>query len=174
MKNLKAIAKELASINDELLKKFGSESYSIRKVIQHQIEALTKISESEKRNVRREKKIWTKEMLQAELTPFLHQYGKDMLNDFYKYWTEADSSGKLRINDSKQKYFDVSRRLITWRNNNKTKYNGTTNNQSAPNVGNDIVRQIMGLPPSMFAGERVQESEPQLFEGNFDNFEQLD
>lgn len=51
------------------------------------------------------------------LKPYLSLYGKDMLNNFFLYWTEPTKSGnKLRFD--LQKTWDVARRLRTWNNNN--------------------------------------------------------
>ena len=50
------------------------------------------------------------------LTPFLEIYGRDMLNDFFAYWTEPNKSKtklKWELNDT----WDVSRRLKTWAKN---------------------------------------------------------
>ena len=51
------------------------------------------------------------------------QYDNDMLEDFIKYWTETNSSGtKFRRED--EKFFDIGRRLSTWKKNTKNKKNG--------------------------------------------------
>ena len=53
-----------------------------------------------------------------KLKPFLDKYGKDMLNDFYRYWTEMNDNGK-KMRFEMEKVFQVSARLVTWdRNNN--------------------------------------------------------
>lgn len=56
------------------------------------------------------------------LKPFLSTYGRDMLSDFYKYWTEPNKSG-TKFKQEMLKTWDVSRRLETWSRNdfNKTK-----------------------------------------------------
>jgi Ni,Fe-hydrogenase III component G len=47
------------------------------------------------------------------LKPFLDLYGKEMLNDFYFYWTEhGDKDKKMRY--EKQTSFNVELRLRTW------------------------------------------------------------
>jgi len=47
------------------------------------------------------------------LKPFLNDYGKDMLNDFYFYWTEhGEKDKKMRF--EKEKSFDIKLRLRTW------------------------------------------------------------
>lgn len=58
------------------------------------------------------------------LTPFIDTYGKEMLREFFNYWTEKNEGGK-KMRFEMQKVFDVSKRLITWKNRNKTfKHNG--------------------------------------------------
>jgi len=49
------------------------------------------------------------------LHQFLEKYGKDMLNEFYMYWTEHNEEGKkLRYQFAKNQPFNLERRLITW------------------------------------------------------------
>ena len=57
------------------------------------------------------------------LVPFLGEYGKDMLNDFYLYWTEQTPKGKMRYEE--QSAFSLARRLTTWRNNQRRYENGS-------------------------------------------------
>lgn len=58
------------------------------------------------------------------LEPFRYTYTADMLNKFYSYWTEhGPKDRKMRF--EKQTSFDVKKRLITWRDNQK-KFNGTS------------------------------------------------
>ena len=55
------------------------------------------------------------------LKPFLEEYGKDLLNDFYFYWTEhGENDKKLRF--EKEKTFGISQRLRTWYNRNPNQY----------------------------------------------------
>lgn len=57
---------------------------------------------------------------QESLRPFLDVYGRDLLNDFYAYWTEPNKS-KTKMRYELEKTWDVARRLNTWsRNNFKT------------------------------------------------------
>lgn len=51
------------------------------------------------------------------LQPFLDKYGKEMLNDFYLYWTEKGEKEK-KYRWQKQKTWDLSRRLQRWDKNN--------------------------------------------------------
>jgi hypothetical protein len=54
------------------------------------------------------------------LKPYLDVYGKDMLNDFYLYWTEPTNNGN-KFRRELQKTWDVARRLKTWSSNNFNK-----------------------------------------------------
>ena len=54
-----------------------------------------------------------KEWLKKGLEPFLEKYGREVLNDFYLYWTEPNETG-VKIRYESQKFFDISRRLSTW------------------------------------------------------------
>lgn len=55
-----------------------------------------------------------------KLKPYLEKYGSDMLNDFYRYWTEMNDGGK-KMRFEMEKVFQVSGRLITWHKNNLNK-----------------------------------------------------
>ena len=52
----------------------------------------------------------------STLEPFLNIYGKDLLNDFYKYWTEPNKSN-TKFKQEMQKTWSLERRLETWSNN---------------------------------------------------------
>ena len=52
------------------------------------------------------------------LRPYLDQYGRDMLNDFCRYWTEHNEGGK-KMRFEMQKVFNIKMRLITWHKNTK-------------------------------------------------------
>ena len=53
------------------------------------------------------------------LTPYLDLYGKDMLNEFFSYWTEYGEND-FKVRYQKEKSFSVERRLSTWSNRNKS------------------------------------------------------
>lgn len=53
------------------------------------------------------------------LKPFLLIYGKDLLNDFYGYWTQHGENDRKFLAE-KQKSFGIERRLETWKRNEKT------------------------------------------------------
>jgi hypothetical protein len=70
----------------------------------------------------------------STLKPFLDTYGKDMLNDFYSYWTEPNKSN-TKFRQEQEKNWDLNRRLKTWLNNNK-KFGNIETNPYAPKKGN--------------------------------------
>lgn len=53
------------------------------------------------------------------LKPFLPTYGKDMLNDFYKYWTEPNKSNS-KFKMELEKTWSLDRRIETWAKNDKS------------------------------------------------------
>jgi len=62
------------------------------------------------------------------LLPHLEKYGKDILNEFYAYWTEhGESDRKMRF--EKQTSFSITRRLSTWKKN-ENKFSSNEKNKS--------------------------------------------
>ena len=50
------------------------------------------------------------------LSEFKEKYASSLLNDFFGYWSEINvKSDTMRFED--QKYFEISKRLITWKRN---------------------------------------------------------
>lgn len=70
-----------------------------------------------------------------KLKPYLEKYGKDMLNDFYRYWTEMNDGGK-KMRFEMEKVFQVSGRLVTWEKNNKHRYKKASNLPVGMNLQN--------------------------------------
>ena len=70
------------------------------------------------------------------IKPFLSTYGRDMLSDFYKYWTEPNKSG-TKFKQEMLKTWDVSRRLETWSRNDFNKKN--------PDQKKELVQQTIKL-----------------------------
>lgn len=81
----------------------------------------------------------TKEFYNS-LIPYVSTYGKDMVREFFDYWSEPNKSGsKLRF--EQEKTWDLSRRLARWSNHNKEyksnedKKNRPNNNTAAQRIG---------------------------------------
>lgn len=58
------------------------------------------------------------------LKPYLPKYGKEFLNEFYKYWTEPNKSNS-KFKMELEKTWSLERRLETWAKNDK-QFNKTT------------------------------------------------
>ncbi len=59
-----------------------------------------------------------KEKFASTLEPFLPIYGKEILNEFYKYWTEPNKSN-TKFKQELEKTWSLERRLETWAKNDK-------------------------------------------------------
>lgn len=76
-----------------------------------------------------------------KLVPFVGEgagkFHKDMVRAFYEYWTEPSVDGTLmRMEDKKNKYFDIARRLATWKRREPVSFKPTLtqNGQQQPPV----------------------------------------
>lgn len=74
----------------------------------------------------------------STLEPFLQTYGRDLLNDFYKYWTEPNKSG-TKFRQELEKTWSLERRLETWAKNDKNFTNGKSNNNNGSNANSGKV-----------------------------------
>ena len=52
-----------------------------------------------------------------KLIPYMKQYGKALIREFFDYWTEHNENGK-KMRFEKEKTFEISRRLARWSKNN--------------------------------------------------------
>lgn len=76
-----------------------------------------------------------------KITPYVGQYEKAMLNDFYAYWTEKNENGK-KMRFEMEKVFDVGRRIATWAKNDKNYNNGK---QATVTASQDRQQRIEGV-----------------------------
>ncbi len=60
-----------------------------------------------------------KNEFKISLEPFLETYGKDILNNFFRYWTEPNIS-KTKMRFEMEKTWDLHRRLKYWASNDKS------------------------------------------------------
>lgn len=73
--------------------------------------------------------IYRKSRFADILKPFVEIYGKEMMNEFFAYWTEHGPNDK-KMRYEKEKSFDASLRLQRWNRNNlnsKSNTNGKSN-----------------------------------------------
>lgn len=76
----------------------------------------------------------------ATLSPFLETYGADLLNDFYRYWTEPNKSQTM-FKQEMEKTWDLSRRLETWAKNDKKNF---AKNNAQKNRGSEVIIDTFG------------------------------
>lgn len=62
----------------------------------------------------------------STLKPFTEKYGREMIKDFYEYWTEPNKSN-TKFRQESEKNWSVERRLSTWSKNNINFKNLSTN-----------------------------------------------
>lgn len=81
-----------------------------------------------------------KQAFLLDLSEFKDQYNRNLLNEFYSYWTEHGKNDK-KMRFEKQKSFSLSRRLTTWKKN-ENKFN---NGKSDTNTGQSALDWVDGL-----------------------------
>lgn len=82
-----------------------------------------------------------------ELIPYVSVYGKEMVRDFFEYWTEKNESG-TQFRKQREKTWNTSHRLRMWakQENKFGKYGCNTSNQSTPQQrANDVAELIARL-----------------------------
>jgi hypothetical protein len=75
------------------------------------------------------------------LKPYFETYGKDMLNDFYLYWTEHGLKDK-KLRFEKERTFGLERRLLTWSKNN---FGNQQKDESTDNYMSHVMKQVNQL-----------------------------
>lgn len=69
-----------------------------------------------------------------KLIPYIEQYGKVLIREFFDYWTEHNENGK-KMRFEKEKTFEISRRLARWSNRNS---NNAKSSRSSLPVGMNL------------------------------------
>jgi len=62
-------------------------------------------------------------LFMEKIATHLDSYPKEMLRNFYDYWTEKNDGGR-RMRFEMEKVFDIKKRLVTWSKREKEKING--------------------------------------------------
>lgn len=110
---------------DEQLDEFQQTSEKRRKAANKRWNDASALQEQSKSNAIREEKIREDKKKSIEdrkrefynsLTPYLKEYGKDMIRAFYEYWSEHGENDK-KFRKEKEKSFSLKRRLSTWKQN---------------------------------------------------------
>lgn len=72
------------------------------------------------------------------------KYSKEMLREFYNYWTEMNDGGK-KMRFEMQKIFGLGRRLATWKSNEDKKINGNGKQNKGTSRGSDAKVEYKGF-----------------------------
>ena len=84
------------------------------------ISTIAKIAVNDNVNVNVKEKVIDinirKHKFASSLQPYLEKYGKDLLNEFYLYWTETTLNNK-KLKFELEKTFSLDRRLSNWSKN---------------------------------------------------------
>lgn len=77
----------------------------------------------------------------SALKPFIDKFGKTMLNDFYRYWTEPNKSN-TKFRYELEKTWDLERRLDTWAKKDSTFTKGANFQQKPDTLKNINIDDI--------------------------------
>lgn len=97
------------------------ESLGIRKLVKGEKKGTDNPHRREEKSIeekKREDLVARKKAFSDTLSPYLKTYGKEMLNDFYLYWTEPNKSN-TKVRWELEKTWSLPRRLSTWAGNDK-------------------------------------------------------
>jgi hypothetical protein len=72
----------------------------------------------------------------------LDNYPKEMLREFYDYWTEKNDGGR-QLRFEMQKVFDIKKRLITWSKNEKKGHGNSKKRESAADLAKAFGERVM-------------------------------
>ena len=73
----------------------------------------------------------------------LETFGKDLLNNFFHYWTEHNDEGKkMRFEYAKNQPFNVKRRLTSWQSRNKENANFKGNKKRGEGVDAEYMNEL--------------------------------
>lgn len=124
--------------------------------------------ENIKRNGREEDKLETRQKkFYDSLIPFLDKYPKEMIRDFYDYWSEPNQT-RTKMRYEMQATWETSRRLITWaKNNDKFKNNNNGRNRTNTEKFYDTIKSSSEF--SKHLHEELERKQQQTAMGVGDN-----
>lgn len=76
------------------------------------------------------------------LVPYVGKYPKEMIRDFYDYWSETDRGVKPKMRFEKQTSWELSKRLARWERNNRPRGVAPAHATSRLDQYKEIARQI--------------------------------
>lgn len=109
-------AGHISKVNSENGKK-GAEAKAIAKrLLSDRSAKLSKEEQEEEQEIKKNNIDSRKLKFADTLKPFVEKYGKEMIRDFYDYWTEPNKSNS-KFRQELEKVWDLKKRLNTWSNN---------------------------------------------------------
>lgn len=81
----------------------------------------------------------------ANLFQYRFEFGSGMTKEFYDYWTEHNEGGRLmRFEMAKNQPFNIKRRLVTWKRNQKNYGKSQKDSGATPDTIADIYANKFG------------------------------
>lgn len=145
--NNQVITKEKPNNNQTITKRNQTEPKEKDKVKDIQKETTTNVVA--KKDAAKAATLSRKEEFYNSLIPYVEMYGKDMVRDFFDYWSEMNKS-ETKMRFEQQPTWEISKRLSTWAK--REKINGNRNNQ------NERDSQQRKLNSAVAVATRVQEA----------------
>lgn len=145
--NNQTITKEKPNNNQTITKRNQTEPKEKDKVKDIQKETTTNVVA--KKDAAKAATLSRKEEFYNSLIPYVEMYGKDMVRDFFDYWSEMNKS-ETKMRFEQQPTWEISKRLSTWAK--REKINGNRNNQ------NERDSQQRKLNSAVAVATRVQEA----------------
>lgn len=145
--NNQVITKEKPNNNQTETKRNQTEPKEKDKVKDIQKETTTNVVA--KKDAAKAATLSRKEEFYNSLIPYVEMYGKDMVRDFFDYWSEMNKS-ETKMRFEQQPTWEISKRLSTWAK--REKINGNRNSQ------NEQDSQQRKLNSAVAVATRVQEA----------------
>ena len=108
LKSAEIRKRNATSVNECSISSTDSVSVNVSDSVNESVNVIVKENNIESRKLK----------FASTLKPFLLTYGKDFLNDFYKYWTVPNKSN-TKFKQELEKTWSLERRLETWAKNEK-------------------------------------------------------
>ena len=113
-----------------------------------------KISQAGKLDAARAATLKRKEEFYNSLIPYVDRYGKDMVRDFFDYWSEMNKS-RTKMRYEKQETWEVALRLATWSKREKEKFNGKRTDTSQER--SESRRNLASLAAEILAADAAED-----------------
>lgn len=129
-------SEEICNSSEQTL--FGSEFMQQSKVKESKVNIRKENKTKEKNDLHGGKK--TLEERQKDfydsIKPFVDMYGREMLRNFFNYWSELDRKTQTKMRFELQETWEIGKRLATWNSKNYGSTGNRCGDSASPTVGN--------------------------------------